>query len=88
VLRAVLVLYMVSEVKYPTFKSLDLKATRTFTRTLIAIRFWRRGDRKYDFVLPVLFTVPHYGFIRRSARQDAASHRGRELEKKTTALKV
>src|SRR5712675_687536 len=28
---------MVSEVRYPTFKSLDLRATRTFTRTLIAI---------------------------------------------------
>src|SRR6267143_5642871 len=28
---------MVSEVKYPTFKTLDLQATRTFTKTLIAI---------------------------------------------------
>src|SRR5439155_24349842 len=27
---------MVSEVKYPTFKTLDLQATRTFTKTLIA----------------------------------------------------
>lgn len=30
---------MVSEVKYPTFKGLDLKATRTFTKTLVAILF-------------------------------------------------
>ena len=28
---------MVSEVKYPTFKKLDLRATRTFTKTLLAI---------------------------------------------------
>jgi hypothetical protein len=28
---------MVSEVKYPTFKKLDLKATRTFTRTLVGV---------------------------------------------------
>src|SRR5579863_7054632 len=30
---------MVSEVKYPTFKTLDLRATRTFTKTLIGILF-------------------------------------------------
>src|SRR5581483_8106711 len=29
----------VSEVKYPTFKSLDLRATRTFTKTLLAVIF-------------------------------------------------
>src|SRR5579859_1255950 len=28
---------MVSEVKYPTFKGLDLRATRTFTKTLVAV---------------------------------------------------
>src|SRR6266545_4255729 len=30
---------MVSEVKYPTFKKLDLRATKTFTKTLLAVLF-------------------------------------------------
>ena len=60
---------MVSEVKYPTFKKLDLRATRTFTKTLIAILFigsvlilW---EKILVFVLPLFFTAYLiYGFIR------------------------
>lgn len=60
---------MVSTVKYPTFKKLDLKATSTFTKTMIAALFigsvvvlW---DRILYVVLPILFTAYLvYGFIR------------------------
>jgi CDP-diacylglycerol--serine O-phosphatidyltransferase len=60
---------MVSEVKYPSFKSLDLRATRTFTKTLIAIVFIGSivifREKILVFVLPVFFTVYLiYGFIR------------------------
>jgi CDP-diacylglycerol--serine O-phosphatidyltransferase len=60
---------MVSEVRYPTFKSLDLRATRTFTRTLMAILILGgvviTQGMILIFVLPVLFTgYLLYGFIR------------------------
>ena len=60
---------MVSEVKYPTFKTLDLQATRTFTKTLIGILFLGSivvfRDKILVFVLPVFFTLYLlYGFIR------------------------
>ena len=69
---------MVSEVKYPTFKTLDLKSTGTFTKTLIAglvigsLVIFRL--RLLIIVLPLLFTAYLiYGFIRphvsRSFRQ-------------------
>lgn len=70
---------MVSNVKYPTFKKLDLKATRTFTKSLIAALFIGSivilQERILYFVLPVLFTAYLvYGFIRprisRQARRD------------------
>jgi CDP-diacylglycerol--serine O-phosphatidyltransferase len=60
---------MVSEVKYPTFKKLDLRATRTFTRTLLAVLFIGsivvlRGRILY-WVMPLFFTTYLiYGFIR------------------------
>jgi CDP-diacylglycerol--serine O-phosphatidyltransferase len=60
---------MISEVKYPTFKSLDLRARRTFTKLVISALFVGsvvifRGKILY-FVLPVLFTAYLlYGFIR------------------------
>jgi len=66
---------MVSEVKYPTFKALDLRATRTFTKTLIAILFIGivviTTGKILIFVLPVFFTsYLIYGFIRpRISRQ-------------------
>ena len=60
---------MVSEVKYPTFKGLDIKATRTFTKTLIGILFIGGvvilQEKILIIVLPVFFTsYLLYGFIR------------------------
>src|SRR5580693_2519163 len=60
---------MVSEVKYPSFKTLDLRARRTFAKTVIIIIFiaalviLRRLI--LPVVLPLMFTVYLlYGFIR------------------------
>jgi CDP-diacylglycerol--serine O-phosphatidyltransferase len=70
---------MVSEVKYPTFKKLDLRATRTFTKTLIAVLFFGSAlilrEKILYWVLPVFFTsYLIYGFIRprvsRKVRQE------------------
>jgi CDP-diacylglycerol--serine O-phosphatidyltransferase len=60
---------MASEVKYPTFKTLDLQATRTFTKTLIAILFIGSivilREKILVFILPLFFTLYLlYGFIR------------------------
>ena len=60
---------MVSNVKYPSFKTLDLRATRTFTKTLVAILFLGSimifREKLLVFVLPVFFTAYLvYGFIR------------------------
>jgi CDP-diacylglycerol---serine O-phosphatidyltransferase len=60
---------MVSNVRYPSFKKLDLRATRTFTRTLVAIMFLGSivifGKLILVFVLPAFFTAYLlYGFIR------------------------
>jgi CDP-diacylglycerol--serine O-phosphatidyltransferase len=60
---------MVSEVRYPSFKSLDLRATRTFTKTLVAILFIGLilvlREKILVFVLPVIFSAYLiYGFIR------------------------
>jgi len=60
---------MVGNVKYPSFKTLDLRATRTFTKTLVAILFLGSivifREKLLVFVLPVFFTsYLLYGFIR------------------------
>lgn len=60
---------MVSNVKYPSFKTLDLRATRTFTKTLVALIFIGSivvsQGKILIFVLPCFFTVYLiYGFIR------------------------
>ena len=60
---------MVSQVRYPSFKSLDLRATRTFTKTLVAILFIGSvlilREKILVFVLPAFFTAYLvYGFIR------------------------
>lgn len=60
---------MVSEVKYPTFKKLDLRATRTFTKTLFAVLFVGAililREKIIYWVLPLFFTIYLlYGFIR------------------------
>jgi CDP-diacylglycerol--serine O-phosphatidyltransferase len=60
---------MVSNVKYPSFKTLDLRATRTFTKTLVAILFLGSivifREKILVFVLPAFFiSYLVYGFIR------------------------
>lgn len=60
---------MVSEVKYPTFKRLDLRATRTFTKTLVGVLFIGSvvvlREKILFWVLPLFFTsYLVYGFIR------------------------
>ena len=60
---------MVSNVKYPSFKTLDLRATRTFTKTLVAFLFLGSilifREKILVFVLPAFFTTYLiYGFIR------------------------
>jgi len=69
VIMVFLSLMMVSEVKYPTFKTLDFRARRTFTKMVwivlligFFVVFW---DKILQVVLPVLFTAYLlYGFIR------------------------
>jgi CDP-diacylglycerol--serine O-phosphatidyltransferase len=72
VLPAIMVflsLMMVSEVRYPTFKSLDFRAKRTFTKMVVIVLLvaclvilW---EKILQIALPVLFTVYLvYGFIR------------------------
>src|SRR5438093_4303922 len=72
VLPAIMVflsLMMVSEVRYPTFKSLDFRAKRTFTKMVIIVLLvaclmilW---EKILHIVLPILFTVYLvYGFVR------------------------
>jgi len=84
---------MVSEVRYPTFKSLDLRATRTFTRTLIAIMILGGAvitqGMVLIFVLPVLFTgYLIYGFVRprisRKMRHDIEEEDAEEEDDATT----
>ncbi len=69
VLMVFLSAMMVSEVKYPTFKKLDFKATKTFTKTLGAVLFMGGAlvlqEKLLYWVLPLFFTVYLiYGFIR------------------------
>ena len=69
VLMVFLSAMMVSEVKYPTFKKLDFKATKTFTKTLVAVLFMGGAlvlrEKLLYWVLPLFFTVYLiYGFIR------------------------
>jgi CDP-diacylglycerol---serine O-phosphatidyltransferase len=70
---------MVSEVKYPTFKKLNLRATGTFTKTMVGALFIGSlvilQERMLYIVLPIFFTAYLvYGFIRprisRQARLD------------------
>lgn len=60
---------MVSEVKYPSFKKLDLRARRPFAKTVFAILFTGFVLMLRDLILPVLlpalFTIYLlYGFVR------------------------
>ena len=66
---------MVSTVKYPSFKSLGLRSTSTFTKAIIAALFLGLivvlRELILYYVLPALFTTDLvYGFIRpRISRQ-------------------
>lgn len=69
VLLVFLSLMMVSTVKYPTFKRLDFRATRTFPKMVgivIAIGFFViLREKLLQFVLPAVFTLYLlYGFLR------------------------
>jgi len=69
VLLLFLAAMMVSTVKYPTFKKLDLKATSTFAKTIIGALIVGSivvlQDRILYIVMPILFTAYLvYGFIR------------------------
>jgi CDP-diacylglycerol---serine O-phosphatidyltransferase len=60
---------MVSEVKYPSFKTLDFRARRTFSKTVFTILFLAALVILYRYilqiVLPLIFTLYLlYGFIR------------------------
>ena len=60
---------MISQVRYPSFKSLNLRATRTFTKTLVAILFVGcvlvLREKILVFILPLFFTAYLiYGFVR------------------------
>jgi CDP-diacylglycerol--serine O-phosphatidyltransferase len=60
---------MVSRVRYPSFKSLDLRTTRTFTKMLVIILFagcvMVLREKILVFVLPAFFTLYLiYGFVR------------------------
>lgn len=62
---------MVSEVKYPSFKSLNLKTQRTFTKLVVTILFIGSivvlREKILFILLPALFTIYLvYGFIRPS----------------------
>ncbi len=75
VIMVLLSAMMISEVKYPSFKKLDLRATRPFTKTVIAILFIGLllvlREKILPFILPIIFTAYLiYGFIRpRISRQ-------------------
>ncbi len=78
-------LMMVSEVKYPSFKTLDLKARRTFPRMVITILFVGLLILLRAFVLPIIlpaiFTVYLlYGFIRKAAHIAYKPIRHHEIE--------
>jgi CDP-diacylglycerol--serine O-phosphatidyltransferase len=60
---------MVSEVKYPSFKTLDLRARRTFSKTVIVMLFagclFILRGLILPVILPIIFTLYLlYGFIR------------------------
>jgi CDP-diacylglycerol---serine O-phosphatidyltransferase len=69
VLMLFLSMMMVSEVKYPSFKKLDLKARRPFPKMVVAILFIGMIVILRQFILPVILPIIFtayllYGFIR------------------------
>jgi CDP-diacylglycerol--serine O-phosphatidyltransferase len=68
-IMVILSMMMVSQVKYPTFKKLDFRTTRTFPKmvgTVLLVGFFvLLWDKILQFVLPLVFTAYLlYGFIR------------------------
>jgi CDP-diacylglycerol--serine O-phosphatidyltransferase len=69
VIMVFLSLMMVSQVKYPTFKKLDFRATRTFPKMVMIVLliglFALTWNKIMQFILPTVFTAYLvYGFIR------------------------
>ena len=69
VIMLLLSIMMVSEVKYPSFKTLDLHARRPFTKMVMAILFVGLlvvfREKVLPIVLPLIFTTYLvYGFVR------------------------
>ena len=69
VIMVFLSLMMVSEVKYPSFKSLDFRARRTFPKMLAIVLvigfFVMLWEKVLPWTLPLLFTLYlGYGFVR------------------------
>jgi CDP-diacylglycerol---serine O-phosphatidyltransferase len=75
VIMIILSMMMVSEVKYPSFKNLDLRSTKPFTRLVIIIIFLGAllilRDKILPLILPLIFTLYLlYGLVRpRLSRQ-------------------
>jgi CDP-diacylglycerol--serine O-phosphatidyltransferase len=93
VILVFLSIMMVSEVKYPSFKKLDLRATRPFTKMVFAILFMGLllvlRDKILPFVLPLVFTAYLiYGFIRprisRQMRQEIEDEEGDDADEVET----
>jgi CDP-diacylglycerol---serine O-phosphatidyltransferase len=68
-IMVVLSIMMVSEVRYPSFKTLDLRAKRTFTKMVFAVLFIGSLIILRNFLLPVVLPLILtayliYGFIR------------------------
>jgi CDP-diacylglycerol--serine O-phosphatidyltransferase len=60
---------MVSEVKYPSFKTLDLRAKRTFTKMVVVVLFIGSLIILRNIILPIILPMIItayllYGFIR------------------------
>ena len=69
IIMVILSMMMVSEVKYPSFKTLDLRSTKPFTRLVIIIIFLGAllilRDKILPVILPAIFTLYLlYGLIR------------------------
>jgi CDP-diacylglycerol--serine O-phosphatidyltransferase len=84
---------MVSEVKYPSFKTLDLRARRTFTKMVVTVLFIGSliilREHILQFVLPAIFTAYLlYGFIRprisRKVREDIEEETDEDEEPTST----
>src|SRR5207249_921314 len=85
---------MVSTVKYPSFKSLGLRSTSTFTKAILAALFLglllTLQDKVLFYVLPAFFTLYLvYGFIRprisRKMRKEIEEEDEEEAEAGATA---